>query len=69
MSFSGGEIRGINKELLKNDDITLAWKIIGEASEWVLSILNVYEDDHNIPRHQIAQVLHFFPNLLQMPIQ
>ncbi len=64
-----GVITGIEKEFLKSKDILFAWKIIGEASEWVLNMIDIYDDDQNIPIHQISQFLHFFRNMLQTTIK
>jgi len=42
-------IAGINKSLLKNEEIEEAWRIIGEQSKWLLEMLNIYKEDIDIP--------------------
>lgn len=57
-------IPGINKSLLRNDDIAEAWKILGEQSEWLMNLVNGYKDDTEIPIGQITQFMHFYLNML-----
>lgn len=59
-------ISGIDKSLLKKEEIEEAWRIIGEQSEWLLNLLNIYKQDVNIPLQQIAQFLHFYSNVTQL---
>ena len=56
-------ISGIDKSLLKNDEIEEAWRIIGEQSEWVIEMLNIHKKDVEISPHQIGQFLHFYSNM------
>ncbi len=56
-------ISGINKSLLKDDDMAEAWKIIGEQSEWLLNLVNIHKDVV-IPVGQITQFMHFYLNML-----
>jgi hypothetical protein len=44
------------------DDI---WRVIGEASDWVLSLLEAYDSDTNIPPEHFPRLIHFIMNLLQ----
>ncbi len=59
----------ISRESLKNSNISDAWKVIGEASEWVLNLLDSYKtevfNNHEIYNGQIIQHIHFIMNLLQ----
>ena len=62
-------IAGINKSIIKNEEIEEAWRIIGEQSEWFLEMLNVHKEDVDILPQQIAQFLHFFANMTQLQIR
>lgn len=57
------QISGIDNTLLLEEDITEAWKVIGEGSEWILRMLEVHKEDAVIYPQQIAQYLHFFSNV------
>ena len=59
-------ISGIDKSLLKNEEIEEAWRIIGEQSEWLLNMLNIRKEDVEMNKYpqQIAQFLHYFFNML-----
>jgi len=61
-------ILGIDKTLLKNGEIEEAWRIIGEQSEWLLNMLNIYGEDTEMPLQQIAQFLHFYANMTQLQV-
>jgi hypothetical protein len=65
-------IAGIRKSLLKNEDIAEAWRIIGEASEWTLGMINGFKTDAlvypEVFPDQIRQFLHYYRNLLQLPV-
>jgi hypothetical protein len=59
----GESISGIPKEQLKNEEIEEAWRIIGEQSEWIIYIVNVYKDGElTIP--QFIQFMHFYMNMM-----
>jgi len=62
-------ISGINKSLLKNEEIEEAWRIIGEQSEWLINMLNIHKEDVDISPQQIAQFLHFYANMTQLQIR
>ena len=59
-------ISGINKFLLKGEQIEEAWKVIGEQSEWVMNMLNIHKEDTDVPTDQIAQFLHYYFNMTQL---
>jgi len=61
-------ILGIDSGLLKNRDIRQAWRIIGEQSEWVLKMLDIYREDADPYPTQIVQFLHFFANMTQVRV-
>jgi len=50
---------------LKGETIAASWKVIGEASEWVLNLLDSYKEETAICNPQIVQHIHFIMNLLQ----
>ncbi len=54
---------GVDK--LKNEEVEQAWKVMGEASEWVLNMLDSYKTGFEIPNRQFIQHIHFIMNLLQ----
>jgi len=56
-------ITGINKSLLKNEEIEEAWRMIGEQSEWLLELFNIHKEGADIPPKQIGQFLHFYANM------
>jgi len=58
-------IAGINKALLRNEEIEEAWKIIGEQSEWIVNLINIHKEDIGwIPIDQFVQFMHFFMNMM-----
>lgn len=59
-------ITGIDKSLLKNGQIEEAWRVIGEQSEWVLHILDIYKENVNVP---LGQFLHYYFNMLQLSVK
>ena len=59
-------IYGIEKTLLKNEEINEAWRVIGEQSEWVLNMLAIHKEDVKVPAKQIFQFMHYFSNMLQL---
>lgn len=58
-------IRGLRAELLKDQDFTIAWKLLGEQCEWVIKLMN---DHKKIDQLQIMQFLHYFANIFQVRI-
>jgi hypothetical protein len=61
-------ITGIDKSLLKNEQIEEAWRIIGEQSEWVLNMLNIHKENVDVPLNQAMQFLHYYFNMLQLAV-
>ena len=57
------EIDGLDQMILCDHDWASAWKIHGEASGWVLTLLEHHENVP-IPEHQVFQFLHFMTNSL-----
>lgn len=62
-------IAGIDKSILKNEQIENAWKIIGEISELIINMLNIYKENIDIPYNQIGQFLHFCSNITQLVVK
>lgn len=58
------EISGIDRPLLENEEIEEAWRILGEQSEWLMNMLNIYKENVDIPIGQITQFMHFYLNML-----
>ena len=55
------DIGGLNSSVLRDDDWAYAWKLHGEASEWVLFFLESHKEQA-IPPEQIIHFLHFITN-------
>ena len=58
-------IAGLDDSILRDKDWAYAWKLHGEASEWVLSLLESH-GDQEISLKQIIQFLHFVTNPLML---
>jgi len=58
------EISGIERSLVKNEEIEEVWRILGEQSEWLMNMLSIYREDVEIPVGQITQFMHFYLNML-----
>lgn len=65
---SNNKISGIDEKLLRNDDVGEAWRIIGETSEWILSLIDAHKPEIPISPNQIAQFLHYIANVTQIRI-
>lgn len=52
------EIAGINASIIRDQDWAIAWKIHGEASEWVVTLLEGHANNP-VPIQQIIQFMHF----------
>jgi len=52
-------ITGINKSIIRNEEIEEAWRIIGEQSEWFLEMLSIHKEDVGIPPNQIGTIFAF----------
>jgi hypothetical protein len=57
-------IPGLEGSVFRDDDPAYGWKVHGEASEWVLHLLESYEEGPSL-RH-IFQFLHFITNPLMI---
>jgi len=66
--MSERSIGGIDTNLLERQDITEAWRVIGEQSEWLLNMLNIYKEGANIFPEQIGQFLHYYFNMTQLVV-
>jgi hypothetical protein len=60
-----GRIEGIDVSILRNGDWAYAWKVLGEGSEWILSLVESHEGRH-LTLQQITQFLHYFTNPLML---
>ncbi|MGD0071662.1 MAG: hypothetical protein ABSB71_08915 [Candidatus Bathyarchaeia archaeon] len=59
----GESIAGIKKELLNNEEIEEAWRIIGEQSEWIIHMVNIHKDGE-LTIQQFIQFMHFYMNTM-----
>jgi len=57
-------ILGLDKSLMKNEEIEEAWKIMGEQSEWIINMLNIHRENVEVPIEQITQFMHYYLNML-----
>lgn len=57
-------ISGMDGSILRDDNWAHAWKIHGEASEWILCLLEGHEEEPTL--QQIVQFLHFITNPLML---
>jgi len=61
------EIAGLARTALRSGDIRRAWKLIGEQSAWVLSLLEQHQPDDLAVALHATQFMHYFSNMLQLP--
>jgi len=54
----------LDSSFLQDKNWGYAWKLIGESSEWVLSLIEIHEKE--IPEEQTIQFLHFITNPLYL---
>lgn len=59
----------MDKSLFKNGKIEEAWRIIGEQSEWLLNLLDIYKEDVKITPKQILPFLHYYANMTQLQVR
>lgn len=49
--------------LLKCEEIEEVWRIIGEQSEWLMKLLDMFKEDVDIPSHHIGIFWHYYANM------
>lgn len=54
--------------LLKTEQIEDAWRIIGEQSEWLVSMLDIFKENVKIPLQYIGQFIHYYFNMTQLSV-
>jgi hypothetical protein len=59
-----GNMAGVQQEQLRNADWAQAWRMLGESSEWVLSLVETHNDALQLP--QAVQFIHFITNPLTL---
>lgn len=57
-------ITGVDVSLVRDKNWAYAWKLHGEASDWVLRLIEAHDDDATISIQQVVQFLHFITNAL-----
>lgn len=57
-------ISGLEGSDLHDNDWSLAWRLLGECSEWILTLLETHDKGPTL--QQIIQFLHFFTNPLML---
>ena len=57
-------IGGINASILNDQNWVYAWKVHGEASEWILRMVESHSQDAIIPIEHIIQFMHYITNPL-----
>jgi len=58
------DIGGIDKTLIRNEEIEEAWRLVGKQSEWVIDLVRVHKGE--IPIDQFLQFMHFFMNIMSL---
>ena len=58
------EISGLDGSILRDENWAHAWKIHGEASEWVLCLLEAHREEPSL--QQVVQFLHYITNPLML---
>jgi hypothetical protein len=59
---------GFDTSLLKREEIEELWRIIGEQSEWLMNMLDIYKEEVQIPLNYIAQFFHYYFNMTQLSV-
>jgi hypothetical protein len=60
-----GEIGGVEQKVLKNQDWAYAWKMLGESSEWIVSLFDAHVNS-SVPTLNIIQFMHYITNALSL---
>ena len=55
----------IARDLLRNDSDAEGWRVLGEASEWILRMFDAHKPEVRVPSRHISQFLHYFANALE----
>jgi hypothetical protein len=63
-----GSIGGVDSTLIA-EDWSKAWWMVGEASDWVLKLLETHPTDQGLPAAQMLQFLHYITNGLGIGMQ
>lgn len=63
------EISEIDKTILQEEDIAEAWRIIGEQSEFIISLICAHAENRVVHPQQIAQFMHYFMNPLGLGLR
>ena len=59
-------IGNIDASIMKDQNWVYAWKVHGEASEWILRMLEAHAQNAAIPIQQIIQFMHYITNPLMI---
>jgi hypothetical protein len=59
-------IGGIDPSVLNDQNWLYAWKVHGEASEWILRMVESHTHDANVPIQHIIQFMHYITNPLMI---
>jgi hypothetical protein len=54
--------------LLKHEEIEEVWRIIGEQSEWLINMLNIFKENVKIPFQYIGLFFHYYVNMAQISV-
>lgn len=55
--------------LLKDASVEEVWRLIGEQTEWLLNLLNLFKDNGNIPASHIKGFMNHFTDMTAVPIR
>jgi len=58
-----GKMGSVEQKVLKNQDWGYAWKMLGESSEWIVSLFEAHGNS-SVPIQNIIEFMHFITNAL-----
>ena len=67
-NISIGQNLMYDTQLMKYECIEEVWRLIGEQSEWVINLLNSFNDSINVPYPYVGQFLHYYANMTQLRV-
>jgi len=59
----------MDTSLFQTEEIEEAWRVIGEQSEWLLNMLNIYKEKTKITPVQVLPFLHYYANMAQLDVR
>ena len=66
--ISIGKNEVMDTSLFETEEIEEAWRTIGEQSEWLFNMLNIFKKNVTIPLRYVGQFLHYYANMTQLRV-